>query len=639
MCGICGFFSFDRDKTQKKTVLEEMARSIVHRGPDQGGEFLAESVGLANRRLSIIDLEKGQQPIFNEDGKICVVFNGEIYNQHHLRDELIAQGHSFSTRSDTEVIVHLYEEYKEGCVEYLNGMFAFALWDSNEGRGLLARDRLGIKPLFYTQKKGCLVFGSEIKALLTHPEVARNLEPDNLSLYLILRYLPDETTIFQGIKKLLPGNILIFDLPTDTWWTQAYWEPTLSEEPAASISENEVVSELGGLLRDAVKIRLMSDVPFGAFLSGGLDSSAVVALMSQEMADPVQTFSIGFSENKKLDETRQARTIARAFGTQHREIDCTASKVELLPKLLYHFDEPFADPIILPAFQVAELAAQHVKVVLTGEGADELFGGYTRFVTDGSVRRFRQLPPFFRRWLMAMSHMIPAQVLREKVNRFLEMSMLDDATRFLRWTSAFDSSELQCLYRPGFLKNSAKKAVDLYERHLESSRKMSLTNQMLFCDLKIRLPECMLARTDRMSMAVSLEARTPFLDHRLVEQVLQLPAQFKVRGHNEKFILKKALSKVLPATTIRRKKQGLAVPFALWTQFGIEKPIRRILSRERIEKRGVFQADYVQGLLKNWGPNASRHSQLIWSLLCLELWWRISLEGELDPETPLSEVA
>lgn len=638
MCGICGMIGLGGKVVHGEEILKEMAGKISHRGPDDEGFFCDQTAALANRRLSIIDVEKGHQPIFNEDGTICVVFNGEIYNQRELRKALIENGHQFSTQTDTEVLVHLYEDCGEDCVSQLNGMFTFVIWDREKKEALVARDRLGIKPLYIAQKDGFFLFGSEIKAILAHPVLEMNLDEEGLDLYLTLRYLPGEKSIFQGIEKLLPGHLVRIDARTGQCEDKCYWTPRLSawEAPA---TEDQIVEELYQLLKNAVEIRLMSDVPFGAFLSGGLDSSGIVALMSQAMDEPVETFSIGFSEQAELDERQHARLVSEACETRHREVDCTAEKVEILPQLLYHFDEPFADPIIVPTFQVAELAARHVKVVLTGEGADEIFGGYTRFVSDPYIRHLQKMPGWMQNSAATLCRGIPAKGLRQQILRALEMGRMGTGERFLQWVASFSAEDKNELYVPELKGNIARRGAAYYEEWADAFPREDPTGQMLYCDMKIRLPECMLSRTDRMTMAVSLEGRTPFLDHRLVEKVMQLPSRMKIRGREEKYILKQVLSRVLPESTIRRKKKGLAVPFAQWTRYGVEKPIRRILAPEKVRKRGFFRPEYVQDLLDHWSPHAARHSQLIWSLLCFEIWCRMYLDGELSPETPLSEIA
>ena len=638
MCGICGFIEVNGGGNADKESLKDMADTIIHRGPDDEGLYSDGIASLANRRLSIIDLKSGKQPIFNEDGNICVVFNGEIYNHAEISNDLAKKGHRFTTNTDTEVLVHLYEEYGDEIVDHLNGMFAFALWDRRHRRGIIARDRLGIKPLYYSFLNGVLIFGSEIKAILAHPHIASELDTANLNLYLALRYLPEDATIFSQIRKLPPGSFLHIDVGKGEVRSRQYWSPNLIGDEAESMPTDQIAEEIRALLKNSVEIRMMSDVPFGAFLSGGLDSSAMVGLMSQAMSAPVKTFSIGFSEESRLDEISHARTVSNYFATEHREVDCTADKVEMLPKLLSHFDEPFADPVIVPTYQVAELASQHVKVVLTGEGADELFGGYSRFINDENVRNFTKLPNWLGNTAKTFARLLPSKSMREQAGRFFEMGQLDEARRFFQWVSAFNDQDLSELFLVEDRLGTAS-AVEIYKGHMAALSHAHATNRMIYCDMKIRLPECMLARTDRMTMAVSLEGRTPFLDHRLVERVLGLPHHFKVRGRQEKFILKKALASVLPTSIIQRRKQGLAVPFAQWARYGIEAPMRRILSKENIKRRGLFNPSYIGGLLDNWGPHAARHSQLIWSLLCFELWCLIYLDQTLDPDTPLSQVA
>jgi asparagine synthase (glutamine-hydrolysing) len=634
MCGIGGIVGADVT-TETGNLVKKMAAVLRHRGPDDVGYHVDDGVGLFNARLSIVDLGGGHQPIYNEDGTICVVFNGEIYNHQALRTTLESGGHSFSTQSDTEVIAHLYEEYGEACVDHLNGMFAFAIWDRTARTCLLARDRLGIKPLYYAFHEGQLVFGSELKTVLAADRIPRELNTEGLDLFLTLRYLPADSTMFDNIGKLLPGHRLSFRVGSDAPVVGEYWQPR--EQELGSVDEIE--AQLEDLLRDSVRLRLMSDVPLGAFLSGGLDSSAVVGLMRSVSEQPVKTFSIGFSEEDRVDETGFARQVAVAHETEHYEVDCTASSVQALPRLLHHFDEPFADPIIVPTFEVAELARQHVKVVLTGEGADELFGGYTRFRTDRFFQRYEHVPHGLRSLIHRLSATLPAGLLNENVRRAAEMGRVSFPERLVLWVSAFDESERKMLYGSTFGDLSrSRSAVELYSRYAESGRGSEM-DRMLYCETKLRLPECMLARTDRMTMAVSLEGRTPFLDHRVAELALSISHRLKIRGGQEKWLLKRALRKYVPEQILARSKQGLAVPFAYWTRSGIEDDIKRILSPESVRRRGWFEPKYVAGLLQQWRRFGSRQAQQIWSLLCLELWCRMYLDANpLQPDTPLSEV-
>ena len=638
MCGICGFVCLNGKMEYSTNVLDSMSKNLIHRGPDSHGMHIDQNVALANTRLSIVDVEGGGQPKYSENGDVCAVHNGEIYNHRLIRENLEKGGHTFNSDCDTEVIVHGYEEMGFDFVQSLNGMFAIALWDRSEGRGMLIRDRLGIKPLYYARLDNYLVFGSEIKAMLSFPGMGKEIDMEALDLYLTLRYVAGTHSMFKGISKLSPGHALTFDVNTGEIQIAPYWNPAgyAEHEPA---DESQEVEELLELIQDSVGMRLMSDVPFGAFLSGGVDSSAVVAAMSQLMEEPVKSFSIGFSEDPRLDERSFAQIVAQSCGTEHRNVNCTASRVENLPRLLYHFDEPFADPIIVPFFEVAELASKHVKVVLTGEGADEVFGGYTRYVSDASVRRLGRTPGFVRGIVGLLGRNIGFGGFGQQVSQAVEMAEMPAYARYLRWVTAFTREERLKLLLPDFHRIVGDGAEQMYMKLADEQEWDSDTNEMMYVELKSRLPECMLARTDRITMAVSLEARTPFLDHRLVEWALKLPADRKVRGRQEKVLLKEAVKPMLPASVTRRRKQGLAVPFALWTRFGIGKEIERILSKKAVRRRGILDPDYVQNLLSHWSPSEARHSQLIWSLLCFELWCRMYLDGDLDPCTPLSEVA
>ena len=636
MCGIGGILGAGVNRETSRFHLENMSNSLRHRGPDDVGYHLEEGAGLFNTRLSIIDVAGGHQPIYNEDGSICVVCNGEIYNHRELRQALEAAGHVFATGSDTEVIAHLYEEHGEGCVDHLNGMFALAIWDRSTQSGFVARDRLGIKPLYYSACAGQLIFGSELKSILAAGLVSRALDESGLDLYLSLRYLPDQSTMFENVRKLLPGHCMTFRPEVGVPTIREYWRPRIQEFGV----HDEIAERLEELLRDAVRIRLMSEVPLGAFLSGGLDSSAIVGLMRNVSEQPVKTFSIGFSEEARVDETDFARQVARANDTEHYEVDCTASSVQSLPRLIHHFDEPFADPIIVPSYEVAELASRHVKVVLTGEGADELFGGYTRFRSDRFFQLYEHAPLAMRGFVHRLIRAIPDAALSENTRRASAMGQASFPERLVSWVSAFDDSERESLYAGDLRELSqSRAAVDLYARCADSTEGSDM-DRMLYCDTKVRLPECMLARTDRMTMAVSLEGRTPFLDHRVAELALSIPHRLKIRGGKEKVILKQALRKYVPESIVSRRKQGLAVPFALWTSSGIEADIKRILSPGSIRQRGWFQPEYVSKLLTQWRDYGSRQAQQVWSLLCLELWCRMYLDADpLQPDTPLSEVA
>ncbi|MBU10855.1 MAG: asparagine synthase (glutamine-hydrolyzing) [Gemmatimonadetes bacterium] len=628
MCGIAGVIRLHGPEVSEETITC-MAHSIEHRGPDAIGLRIDEGGAMANCRLSIIDVEHGQQPAANEDQSVHVVFNGEIYNHTDLRRELEAERHQLASHSDTEVLPHLYEEHGEQMLARLNGMFAFALQDTRSHRWLLARDRLGIKPLFYAHVDDRIYFGSEIKAILSdgHFEV----DEEAVELYLSLRYLPAPWTMFKGIRRLPPGKALIVeaDGQIQEW---AYWEPWRSPRSGDDVSVDVAADQIRELLSDSVRLRLMSDVPFGAFLSGGLDSSGVVALMAQHMDEPVQTFSIGFSEESRVDETTHARAVADHCGTRHREVDCTAERVDLLPKLLHHFDEPFADPIIVPTHQVSELARKHVKVVLTGEGADELFGGYTRYVRDRSIQRMRILPAPLRLALAAAGRQAAPG---HSLTRAMAMSAQSAPGRALSWVSAFEDDELATVTSM----SPTGAARRLYEQIAAESPAGNDLETLMFCEQRLRLPDCMLARTDRMTMAVSLEGRTPFLDHRLVEYVMWLPHRLKVNRGEEKVALKRALAPLLPDSTTQRRKQGLAVPFAQWARYGVETSIRRVLAPKAVEARGLLQPHAVAGLLDHWGAHASRQSQQVWSLLCLELWFRLNVDNvRLPADTPLSQV-
>ena len=581
--------------------------------------MLDEGVALGMRRLSIIDLSGGRQPISNEDGTVTIVFNGEIYNYRDLQTRLQAQGHHFATNSDTETIVHAYEEQGAGCVESLRGMFSFAIWDDREKKLFIARDRVGKKPLYYSvTRQGTFVFGSELKSLLKHPEIEREINPRALDAYFSLGYVPDPLTIFQNIEKLPPGHHLTFTngrLTLERYWDFKY-ETNGNGHRAADYLE-----ELRALLEESVKLRLVSDVPLGAFLSGGIDSSTVVALMARNMDQPVKTFSIGFSEDS-YDELKYARLTAQKFGTDHHEFVVTPDICDVVDELAWHFDEPFADSSAIPTYVVSKLAREHVTVVLTGDGGDELFAGYSRYVTERKRRVFDLVPGMFKQGLMnPLSRRLPHGAWGRN---YLHNVSLAPVGRYLDNVSIFTGLNKDLLYSDDFHELLGdREQMGSYFHELSSNvRTDAALDSLLYIDSKTYLPGDILTKVDRASMAVSLEARVPLLDHKLIEFVTRIPAGLKMVGMETKHLFKQAVAELVPDEILNRPKQGFGVPIQQWINQQLRGRIRDTLNDQRTLQRGYISRNHVEVLLKEHERGRRDHSMALWSLLMLELWHR-----------------
>ena len=621
MCGITGFIDLWTTKghqQERSLVLDVMCRVIRHRGPDDQGVLIKDGVALGMRRLSIIDLAGGQQPISGEDGSVTIVFNGEIYNFLELKNHLQSRGHVFRTNSDTEAIVHAYEEYGESCVEHLRGMFAFAIWDDKAQRLFIARDRVGKKPLYYTTTPdGTFVFGSELKALLQHPGVTRETDPEALDAYLTLGYVPDPLSIFRGIHKLPPGHYLSFAKREVR--VSGYWDFRFT--PAEVRNEDDYLEELRALLDESVRLRLVSDVPLGAFLSGGIDSSTVVALMARHMGQPVKTFSIGFHEDS-YNELEFARLTAKKYGTDHHEFFVTPEICSIVDELAWHFDEPFADSSAIPTYMVSKLAREHVTVVLSGDGGDELFAGYTRYVVDRGRSAFSIMPALLRKGLMQpLSSHLPHGTLGRN---FIHNISLDPIDRYLDSLSVFTRLNKESLYTDGF--RQQLKDEDWVTRCFHKlAAKVGTANsldRLLYLDSKTYLPGDIMTKVDRMSMAVSLEARAPLLDHKLIDFVTQIPASMKLAGDETKHILKRAVSDLVPKEILNRPKQGFGVPVQEWINQQLRGRMHEILSDSRTRERGYVNPGYLEVLLDEHERGRRDHSVGLWALLMLELWHR-----------------
>jgi asparagine synthase (glutamine-hydrolysing) len=602
-----------------------MLRVLHHRGPDDSGVHFDKDLALGMRRLSIIDLDGGKQPITNEDGSVVTVFNGEIYNYQSLQQELRSRGHMLTTASDTEVIVHLYEDFGDDSVQHLRGMFGIAIWDARRRRLFVARDRLGIKPLYYTIADGTLIFASEIKAILQHPAVQTGLNLSALSNFLSLKYVPSPQTMFEGIHSLPPGCVLTCD-PSGVS-VQRYWDLSFARSGNGHLNEEGYAEELRALLQECVKMHLRSDVPLGAFLSGGLDSSTIVALMTEFLNEPVKTYSVGFDgDGEDTSELPYARLVAKKFHSDHHEVLIgPAQVVDLLEKVVWHLDQPLADQATLATYMVAERASREVKMVLTGEGGDELFAGYARYSGERLAPVFQLFPNALKSLAVATSARLPG-LRRQKLGLYA-LSQSDEVTRFLNWFPLFNSDMKQAVLSDSIKRqvNGGTKAV--FAEHLARTNATEPLNRMLYVDTKLWLPDLLLARGDKMSMAVSLEARVPLLDHKLVEFAASLPPNLKVKGLTRKYLLKKVSEAWLPPEIIHRKKQGFPLPLSLWLRKDARSFARDVLSNDAVRRRGLFDPACVETLIREHESGFADHGLLLWGLINVELWQRTFLDS------------
>lgn len=628
MCGICGVTYFDRTMSVGEPQIERMCAAITHRGPDDQGWYIRQNTAIGMRRLSIIDLATGHQPISNEDGSVWIVFNGEIYNHLELRGELQKRGHTFRTRSDTEAILHAYEEFGEDCPTKLNGMFAFAIFDEKRQKLFLARDRIGIKPLYYYRDAGKFAFGSELKAILQLEDVQRRVDPRALDLFMTYEYIPAPYSIFEDIRKLPPGHFLT--LQDGRMRIKPYW--CLEFQEREMVNEEAVCEELRALLQDAVKIRLMSEVPLGAFLSGGIDSSSVVALMSRVMDRPVKTFSIGFEESS-YNETQFAQTIASKFNAEHHEFVIQPQALELTEKLIGFLDEPFGDFSIFPTYLVSKMARDYVTVVLSGDGGDELFAGYDTYVADQVARSFARLPRVLRRGMIEplAEGLPPTQKKKGLVNRFkrfVEGTRLPEDLQHTRWMIFLQDAEKALLYSPDMQSRlDGHSSHDFIRQHFQGTQSDDLVNRQLYVDIKSYLVDDILVKVDRMSMAVSLEARVPFLDHRFVEFTATLPSRLKMRGRSTKYILKRAMQPLLPEEILTRGKEGFSIPIKNWLRNDLKSLMLDVLAPARIKREGFFDPDYVQKLVTEHLEGRENHSHRLWAMMVFGIWQDIYLRS------------
>jgi asparagine synthase (glutamine-hydrolysing) len=632
MCGIAGIVTTGGLSAEERARLPRMGDIIAHRGPDDAGVHADAYAGLAHRRLSIVDLAAGHQPLANEDETVWIVFNGEIYNHADLRNELTAAGHRYRTRCDTETIVHAYEQWGDACVERFRGMFAFAIWDSSRRRLLLARDRLGIKPLYWALTGSRIVFGSEIKSILASDLVPAEPNQDAIPELLSTRYLSGTQTMFRDVHRLLPGHVLVFEkgaVTTHQWWDI----PVGAPESAVTLSDRDAVAQFRERLEDAVRTRLMADVPLGMFLSGGLDSSAIAALMARMIDRPLQTFSVAF-EDRAYSELEYARQVARAIGADAHEIVITADDFfDALPRLVWHEDEPIAHPSSVPLYFVSRLARDHVKVVLTGEGSDELLAGYGKYpralANWRGAAAWNLTPEPFRAFVAStIVPRLPGRMGRYASRSFLAMPRTPEAM-------FFDNFAAIGLRRQATLLNEAVAAHATPEGAYGPSRacfdtpggQSTMLDRLLYTDLKTYLVE-LLMKQDQMSMAASIESRVPFLDHPLVEFAAGLPARMKLRGFTTKWILREAVTSILPSTILTRRKMGFPVPFGVWARTTHTAMLRDVLLDRRTRERGITEPRAVSALIDAHAAGLTDGGDALWGLLNLELWYRTFIDGD-----------
>src|SRR6266446_2962008 len=624
MCGIAGIIGTEQNYLARGVDVHQMCQTIVHRGPDDEGIYAKGRAALGMRRLSIIDLSTGHQPIHNEDGTVWVVFNGEIYNFPELRPALEARGHRFYTSTDTEVIVHLYEEFGSNCVQRLRGMFAFALWDERRERLLLARDPFGKKPLHYALSGGRLLFGSEIKALLAGAPELSDVDPYALLSYFYFGYVMDPHTAFKGIHKLPPGHLLEFS--SGQIRISQYWDLP-SHGIYSPRSEEECLEELEHRLAEAVRIRLLSDVPLGALLSGGVDSSTVVALMARASSAPVKTFSIGF-KHTEFNEAPYARLVAERFGTEHQELILDPDVVQTVETLTRSLEEPFGDSSMLPTYYISCLARQHVTVALSGDGGDEAFAGYERYRIHLQERSLDWIPEWAGRWYREQVHQrlpysVPARNLAYSISlpwqeRYMEGVSLQSFARGM--------SLLYHDFRAAAL--GSADPFSTFRGYLDRAPAHDPVSQLLYLDTKTYLAGDILTKVDRMSMATSLEVRVPILDHLFLEWVTGLPPEWKMRGNNQKYIFRKLAERVgVPREALYRHKQGFALPLVHWIRNELKDLVLTTLLEPRTLQRGYFNASGVRRLLDEHFQGRRDHSPRIWRFLMFELWHRDFLEA------------
>lgn len=619
MCGICGIYTFKGEPVDRE-LLDKMTTIMKHRGPDGTGRYVSEGIGLGHRRLSIIDIEGGSQPITNEDGSILIIFNGEIYNFIELGDELRGSGHKFKTRSDTEVIIHGYEEWGVDCVNHFNGIFAFAIWDANLRRLFLARDHLGVKPLYYVLLKNRLLFASEIKSLLQDSECPREVDINSLGQLFTFRYVPSPSTLFKDIKKLPPAHWMLCDsrgVEIRRYWN---WIPQIR----TSFNEDKLIETYQHLLEDSIKLQLRSDVPVGLFLSSGIDSSTILAIMKKHVASPIFTFTIGFEDGERTNETDDAHAIAKRFGTDHTEMIVGPTDYEkYYENYLWDLEEPVGNETAAAFYFVSKIASEKVKVALTGQGADEPWGGYHRYIGVKLSNIYSKLPLFLTEYIRKIVHMLPRN---ERLKRgSISLSEKDILTRFAK-IYAFYSSEMKARLFQDWVKEEmssteyeAKEAL----RHLQSDvNDLDPLTQILYIDTRANLPDDLLMVNDKTSMANSIEARVPYLDYRLIEFIESIPSSLKLKGFEGKYLHKKAVEKWLPKSMIYKKKKGFDNPIGKWLSGKMRSYVEESLLSEKSSVNKYFNKEYIKEIIRLHEEKKENYMRHIYLLVTFELWNR-----------------
>jgi asparagine synthase (glutamine-hydrolysing) len=626
MCGICGSISLNGAPGTAPDVLEKMNTALTHRGPDDAGQMTDGPVALAMRRLSIIDLAGGHQPIWNEDNSLCIVFNGEIYNFLDLRPTLEARGHQFKTRSDTEVILHAFEEWGADCLKKFNGMFAFAIWNRKTQELFVARDAIGEKPLYYFQDSERLVFASEIKAIVADSSIPRKISSDGLQNFLAFGHAVAPQTIYQNIHKLLPGHYL--RVKNGDVQTAQYWDVAEKMGDVWEASPQEYSQRILELLDDSVQRRMIADVPVGAFLSGGVDSSAVVGLMKKHAGAPVKTFSLGFGEGGHFNELSAARSVAEYFGTEHHELQPEHTDlVKVLQTLVYHYDEPFGDAAGFPVYLLSQFARQHVKVVLCGDGGDELFGGYRRYAADRFAGAYQKLPRVLGEKILpaAVGKLPRVRKLKRTLNT---LPIKDPARRYASWLMFFTPEMQAQLLQDN---NADYDPVWAYPHYYNApAAGADHLNRLMYVDLKTLLADAYMEKTDKATMACSLESRLPILDPRLVELAFTIPGKYKVHGKDLKWIFKKAVEPIVPPEVLTRPKHGFSVPTDVWFRGALKNFAFEVLLDDKTKARGYFNADFVEKIWRQHVEGRHVWDGHLWLLLNFELWCRQYLDGAAE---------
>ncbi len=621
MCGICGIVGFDDEN-----LLNKMCEAMFYRGPDDSGIFVDSLVGLGHRRLSIIDLKTGHQPVHNEDESIWIVFNGEIYNFKELRKELENRGHKFYTSTDTEVIVHSYEEYGDNCAEKFNGDFAFAIWDGDRKKLLLARDPIGVKPLYYTVCHGCLLFSSEIKSLLQYRDFDKKLNYNALHRYLTFQYTPGPETMIEGIFKLQPGHILTYI--KESLNISQYWSIKSTE---IINSESYFCNTLLMLLKESIRRRLMSDVPLGAYLSGGLDSSAIVGLMSEMMDKPVKTFSVGFGAGEPVDELKYAKIVADHFGTEHHEIIIQPDAFKHLARIIWHLDEPISDPAVIPTYFLSEYTKKYVTVVLTGEGGDEVFAGYEKYKLNKKIERmasfYRKVPSFISIPVVNACIMLSPEgsTIKRKLQFILESGEKD--YNYIKSTQVFSETDKEELYSDSLREHKKDGIVDVVRPHFQKMRTQGFLSQMQYADIKTWLVDDLLMKVDKTTMAHGIEARVPLLDKEIVEFSFNIPSDLKLKGNTGKYVFRKLAGSFLPREIIERRKHGFNVPINQWLDGQLKDIVSQMLSESNVHKE-YFKYKYINNLLNN-KTSKMDYSYKLWALLTFEMWHRLYMDNDI----------